>query len=117
MNNEEKAEILKSTEKLWNERNRLKELEKENAELKEKIEDFRKFVETLSENHENEIEQYKARIEKMKSFIHSEIDFCVYCPLTNECKNEEGTCPYACATEDEQKNLLMEFIQKWEKAE
>ena len=34
MTNKEKAEILKSTEKLWNERNRLKELVKENVQLK-----------------------------------------------------------------------------------
>ena len=32
----EKTEILKATENLWNERNKLKELERENAELKGK---------------------------------------------------------------------------------
>ena len=41
---EEKAEILKSTEKLWNERNRLKELEKENAELKAKLDGIRNYL-------------------------------------------------------------------------
>ena len=48
----------------------------------------------------------------MKSFIYSEIDFCSYCPLTNECENENGTCPYAYATEEEQKNLLIDYINK-----
>lgn len=68
-------------------------------------------------NLEKENAKQKEQIEKMKSFIHSEIDFCMYCPVTNECENSEGTCPYACVTEEEQKNLLMDFIQKWELAE
>jgi len=63
---------------------------------------------------EKENEELKKQLEKMKCFIHSEIDFCMYCPLTNECENSEGTCPYAYATEEEQKNLLIDFIQKWE---
>ena len=78
------------------------------------------FLDGLAEGGkelEKENEELKAQIEKMKSFIHSEIDFCVYCPLTNECRNEEGTCPYAYATEEEQKNLLMDFIQKRELTE
>lgn len=58
------------------------------------------------------ISYLESQIEKMKSFIHSEIDFCIYCPLTNGCENNEGTCPYACATEEEQKNLLLDFINK-----
>lgn len=63
---------------------------------------------------QEENEELKAQIEKMKSFIHSEIHFCMYCPLTNECKNEEGTCPYTYTTTEEQKNMLMDYIKKWE---
>lgn len=84
------------------------------------IEELKKDKEWL-DNTNNEqtkvILQLNDQIEKMKCFIHSEIDFCMYCPLTNECKNDEGTCPYAYATEEEQKNLLMDFISKWELAE
>ena len=61
------------------------DLEKENAELKEQI-------------------------EKMKNIIYEEVDFCTYCPLTHECRNEEGTCPYANATEEEQKKMLPDWI-------
>lgn len=91
-----------------------KGLAKENAELTEtaSVTQLMELIQVRQENAEQ-----KAQIEKMKSFIHSEIDFCMYCPLTNECRNDEGTCPYAYATEEEQKNLLMDFIKNWELAE
>ena len=59
-----------------------------------------------------ENEELKAQIEKMKNFIFEEVDFCSYCPLTNECENNEVTCPYAYATEEEQKKILAEWIIK-----
>lgn len=68
----------------------------------------------IHNNYVNKVAELKMQIEKLKCFIHSEIDFCMYCPLTNECENDEGTCPYAYATEEEQKNFLMDFIKKWE---
>lgn len=57
-----------------------------------------------------ENEQIKAQIEKMKNIIYEEVDFCTYCPLTHECRNDEGTCPYANATEEEQKKMLTDWI-------
>ena len=88
------------------------DLEKENAELKE-------YAEKLSEQHADEwqkqqevITELKAQIEKMKNFIFEEIDFCFYCPLTDTCINNEGTCPYANITEEEQKKLLSKWISK-----
>lgn len=69
------------------------------------------YVDKIAEL-EKENGQLKQQIEKMKSFIYSEIDFCMYCPLTKDCKNDEGTCPFANITEEEQKNLLSDWITK-----
>lgn len=109
------------------------ELEKENAELREQISTLlscsncpdnkggyvceKEYNDKCLAQKIQYIKELKEEIEKMKSFIHSEIDFCMYCPLTKDCKNDEGTCPYACATREEQKNLLMDFIRKWESEE
>lgn len=62
MTKEEKVKILKSTEKLWNERNRLKELEKENAELKENHESDKQAIKLMINkgvNIEKENEELK----------------------------------------------------------
>lgn len=104
-------EELKAFESHWEEiEEDAKVIAKENEELKEQIDQLSNDNHVLKTSFITQQEQ----IEKMKSFIHSEINFCMYCPLTNECVNDEGTCPYAYATEEEQKNLLMDFIQKWE---
>lgn len=58
------------------------------------------YLETMDEN------------EKMKNFIYEEIDFCSYCPQTESCKNDEGTCPYAGISKEEQKKMLMDWIKK-----
>ena len=88
----------------------IKKLGEEIATLKDQKEN----IELAINESEEFIAELKEQIEKMKAYLHSKMDFCTYCPLTNECENEEGTCPYAYATEEEQKNLLMDFIQKWE---
>ncbi|MCQ2086507.1 MAG: hypothetical protein MJZ37_00325 [Bacilli bacterium] len=85
-------------------------LKKENAELSNSVTELTNTKTELK----TKVTELEKQIEKMKSFIHSEIDFCVYCPLTDECVNDEGACPYAYSTEEEQKNLLMDFINKWE---
>lgn len=66
---------------------------------------------------QNIIAELKMQIEKMKSFIYSEVDCCTYCTIAKECRNDEGTCQYFYATEEEQKNHIMTFIQKWELVE
>lgn len=63
MTYEEKVVILKSTEKLWNERNRLKELEKENAELKAQIEELQLNL----RSRKDLVEELTMQIEKMKN--------------------------------------------------
>lgn len=59
-----------------------------------------------------EILELKAQNEKMKNLIFENIDYCFYCPLTDTCRNDAGICLYANITEEEQKNLLSEWITK-----
>lgn len=97
-----------SEEIIIGEQQEINRLEKEIKQIieRERVVPEHYLCEMIEKNKE-----LKAQIEKMKFFIHSNIDFCTYCPLTNECRNDEGTCPYAYATEEEQKNLLMDFIK------
>ena len=65
-----------------------KELEKENAELKEQI-------------------------EKLIDFVISKTECCDVCPITDTCINSEGTCPYAgilAKNEEVTREWLMQFI-------
>lgn len=68
MIDEEKAKILKSTEKLWNERNRLKELEKENAELKENHESDKQAIKLMIDKGTN-LEKENAKLFKMLEIV------------------------------------------------
>lgn len=87
MIDEEKKEILKSTEKLWNERNRLKELEKENERLKgiDAIEinglRFNSPFEMIKwiGNAQFEIKELKAQIEELKTCWNCKKEFTEDC--------------------------------------
>lgn len=82
MNNEEKAEILKSTEKLWNERNRLADLEKENAELKAQVEELK----NMASKQVDAILKLYDQIEGMKNFYNCAHSSRALCPNEHKCK-------------------------------
>ena len=98
------------------------ELEKENTQLKAVWDSFIKKEEDWDkERHawmqerfdfKNKITGLEMLIEKMKNFIFGELPLCYYCPLNETCIKEEGICPYAQISEEEQKKMLMDWLDK-----
>lgn len=97
MTDEEIIKIMEKTNNLWNDRKRLEQLEKENAELKAKLNgalDICNIPEFRISDLEKENEQLKQQIEKMKSCINCKYDYlnddeCYGCRLGNKLKNWE----------------------------
>ena len=95
-------------------KNDFHQLEKENAELKKQEEILLDRILTLQKTNgslTDKINVLESQIKKIKNIIYEEIDFCSYCPL-KDCRNDEGICPCANISKEEQEEMLIEWITK-----
>lgn len=78
------------------------------TELKELFEAC-KFAMAMSEKVEK---QLRAQIEKLLDWISENGNCCDFCPMTDTCKNDEGTCPYASELQKDETKTTKEWARQ-----
>ena len=58
------------------------------------------------------IEQLEKQIEKLLGWISENGNCCDFCPMTDTCRNDEGTCPYANDLQKDETKTTKEWARQ-----
>ena len=78
-----------------------KELETENNKLLDVI-----------NNQDVKIADLEKQIEKLLDWISENGNCCDFCPMTETCRNDEGTCPYASELQKDETKTTKEWVKQ-----